>query len=35
LNGLTFWLDGVPAGLPAYQAGGWIEERLASDDWVS
>jgi hypothetical protein len=28
LNEFTFRLDGVPAGVPADEAGGWIEERL-------
>jgi hypothetical protein len=28
LNDFTFRLDGVPAGVPTYEAGGWIEERL-------
>ncbi len=32
LHDFTFKLDGVPEGVPAYQAGGWIEERLV---WIS
>jgi hypothetical protein len=28
LNDFTFRLDGVPAGIPEYEVGGWIEERL-------
>jgi len=28
LHEFTFRLDGVPAGVPAQEAGGWIEERL-------
>ena len=28
LNEFSFRLDGIPAGIPGDQAGGWIEERL-------
>lgn len=28
LHDFTFRLDGVPAGIPAQEVGGWIEERL-------
>ena len=32
LNDFTFRLDGVPAGVPAQEVSGWIEERLV---WLS
>jgi Tol biopolymer transport system component len=28
LDDVTFRVDGVPAGVPAEQVGGWIEERM-------